>query len=180
MIKGQVLCSYCGSVNDIGRKKCEVCFAPMVEPVDGNYGTVEVVINGGFGGFGISNEALKLLIEKKCEVVEKIPFSKWFGSRGPSQDRLRRWKEAGDGYMTDDWYEGTLYKDKQVYLIGHDVDYHVVRTNPDLITVVKALGDKANGRCAKLKIVEIPGHVGWTLDEYDGWERVLDLRGVWG
>lgn len=49
------------------------------------------------------------------------------------------------------------------------------RTNPDLIWTVEHL-EKCdfNGRCANLKIVEIPDEAtDWIIDEYDGYEKVI-------
>lgn len=50
----------------------------------------------------------------------------------------------------------------------------VDRTDPKLIELVEALGDEANGRSARLRIVNIPDDsTDWEIDEYDGAERVL-------
>ena len=48
------------------------------------------------------------------------------------------------------------------------------RTNPRLIACIEELGAKANGRCADIKIVEIPDRclVDWEIDYYDGYETV--------
>lgn len=48
----------------------------------------------------------------------------------------------------------------------------IQRNDPVLIEVVKELGDKANGPSAKLKIVSIPKHAGYSIDEYDGSESI--------
>ena len=48
------------------------------------------------------------------------------------------------------------------------------RHDPRLVECVRALGDKANGRYAKLYIVEIPDDVtDWEIDEHDGLEDVI-------
>ena len=48
------------------------------------------------------------------------------------------------------------------------------RTDPKLIELVETLGDEANGRAARLRIVNIPDDsTDWEIDEYDGAERVL-------
>jgi hypothetical protein len=41
-----------------------------------------------------------------------------------------------------------------------------------LVQVVEELGDKANGRCAKLRIAEVPAGTLYRIDEYDGFESV--------
>ena len=53
------------------------------------------------------------------------------------------------------------------------------RTDPKLIECIEALGDKANGRWARLGIVEIPDDVEWQIDEYDGVERISELHRTW-
>jgi len=53
------------------------------------------------------------------------------------------------------------------------------RADPKLIQVVEELGDKANGSCAKLEIVEIPDGVDWQIEEYDGNEHVAEKHRTW-
>jgi len=48
-----------------------------------------------------------------------------------------------------------------------------------LVRVVEELGDKASGRCADLKVVEIPDDVEWEIDEYDGSEHVAEKHRTW-
>jgi hypothetical protein len=49
-----------------------------------------------------------------------------------------------------------------------------------LIQVVEELGEKASGRFADLKVVEIPDDVEWQIDEYDGLEWVSERHRTWG
>lgn len=53
------------------------------------------------------------------------------------------------------------------------------RGNPNLIKCVEALGEKANGVFAKLKVVEIPNNVDWYIDDYDGMETIVEEHEVW-
>ena len=53
----------------------------------------------------------------------------------------------------------------------------ILRNDPVLVEVIETLGDKANGNCAELKVVEIPDDVtDWRLEEYDGWEHIAEGR----
>lgn len=53
-------------------------------------------------------------------------------------------------------------------------DYDEDRCAPELIACVRELGDRANGSCAKLQIVELSEEVtDWEIDEYDGAESVI-------
>jgi hypothetical protein len=67
---------------------------------------------------------------------------------------------------------------------GLDVSAHCddERTNPILVAAVEKLGERANGRYAALRVVEIPFDTtdGWHIDEYDGIERVAANHETWG
>lgn len=54
-----------------------------------------------------------------------------------------------------------------------------LRTDKDLIEVVESLKEEANDTFANLKIIEIPDDVNWTIEEYDGKERVEEIHRVW-
>jgi len=58
-------------------------------------------------------------------------------------------------------------------------DSDIERDDPILIQVVEELGEKANGMCASLKIVEIPDDVDWEISEYDGNEHVAQKHQTW-
>ena len=49
-------------------------------------------------------------------------------------------------------------------------DFDVERHDPDLVRVVKTLGDLANGMCADLRIVKVSGR--YRINEYDGLESI--------
>ena len=53
------------------------------------------------------------------------------------------------------------------------------RTDPILIQVVETLGAEANGRFAKLRIIEIPDDIEWEITEYDGNELVEEIHRKW-
>ena len=58
-------------------------------------------------------------------------------------------------------------------------DWQIERNDPVLIKVVEALGEKANGTFAELKIVEIPDGTDWEIDEYDGSETIHEKHKSW-
>jgi hypothetical protein len=60
-------------------------------------------------------------------------------------------------------------------------EYHweLHRNDPTLVQVVKQLGSEANGRYAKLKIVQVPKYIKWHIAEYDGWEHVAEDHRTW-
>ena len=59
------------------------------------------------------------------------------------------------------------------------LDSEVARDDPYLVKIVKDLGMGANGSCANLKVVEIPGDVDWQIEEYDGAEWIAEKHRTW-
>ena len=57
--------------------------------------------------------------------------------------------------------------------------FELDRTDPILIQVVEALGAEADGRFAKLRIIEIPDDIEWEVTEYDGSESVEEVHRKW-
>lgn len=62
---------------------------------------------------------------------------------------------------------------------GYDFDEHELRNIPELVECVETLGEKANGRFADLKVVEIPDDVEWEITEYDGLETIEEKHRSW-
>jgi hypothetical protein len=58
-------------------------------------------------------------------------------------------------------------------------EYEIPRNDPALVQVVEEMGARANGRCAELKVVEIPDGVQWTISEYDGNEHIAEVHRTW-
>lgn len=58
-------------------------------------------------------------------------------------------------------------------------DFELDRTDPVLIQIVETLGAEANGRFAKLRIIEIPDDIEWEITEYDGSESVEEVHRKW-
>ena len=53
------------------------------------------------------------------------------------------------------------------------------RCCPHLVRVVEELGRNASEEFAKLKVVEVPDDVQWTIQEYDGSEWVAEVHRTW-
>lgn len=128
---------------------------------------MKVVINSCFGGFGLSNEAYDWLIENK----------NW---------KVTEYSNDGHGYKDP---EAKIVKHPSTYSTSRNgFEYYLVhgsagqetRCDLDLIDCIEALKDKANGRCAKLQIIEVPDHIDWQIEEYDGNEHVAETHRTWG
>ena len=57
--------------------------------------------------------------------------------------------------------------------------WDIERNDPYLVQVVEHLGTAASGPYARLKIVQIPDGVEWTIHEYDGSEWVAEAHRTW-
>lgn len=133
---------------------------------------MKVVINRRYGGFGLSHEATMEFARRKGITI--YPF---VGARGPD-GRLKfgelvpyvpgKEKPFCLHYATAPEYDASKY-----YLCAPE------RNDPDLIAIVEEWGEKANGECARLEIVEIPDGVQWEIDEYDGMESVEEAHRSW-
>lgn len=108
----------------------------------------------------------------------KIVINRCYGGFGLSEKATLRYAELADI---------TLYKDAEDYLhTSSDLDdasffnqYDIPRNSPELVQTVEELKNDANDRFAKLKIIEIPDNVEWTLEEYDGVEWIAEKHRTW-
>ena len=72
-----------------------------------------------------------------------------------------------------------------VYKMAHDItdpDFyvgHIARDCPVLVNIVETLGECANSRYSRLKVVEIPDDVNWEICEYDGSEWIAEAHRTW-
>ena len=66
-------------------------------------------------------------------------------------------------------------------LAGTKLEYDgdIERNDLNLIKTIEDLGEEANGRFAKLRIVEIPDDINWEISEYDGMESVEEVHRSW-
>lgn len=57
----------------------------------------------------------------------------------------------------------------------------VERDNKKLIELMNQWGsERCSGRCSKLKIIEIPKHIDYYIDDYDGVETIHEQHNSWG
>lgn len=142
----------------------------------------KIVINVKFGGFSISDVAYERLIELS------VPVQQYYKQKRNPDTLLYEPEPRNDGKVI---YDRTLTPENQKEeidkltesnsLFGRYWDTWIDedRSNPLLVQVVEELGDKANNRYSKLKVVEIPDDVEWEIDEYDGNESIHEKHRVW-
>ena len=105
----------------------------------------KIVINSCYGGFGLSDEAIRMFLNRKNIVFEEKPNG-W----------------GGNSFNEPGQEESSLF----------DTVQYMKRSDPDLVYVVETLGEKASGRFAKLEIEELPVGTLYRISEYDGLESL--------
>lgn len=141
----------------------------------------KVVINGCYGGFSLSKEACQRYWDIKGQQVW-IEDCNQFKSMGlftvwltPKEERLE--SKEGEAFYSMSMADRRAYNEehsKQTWYC-RETD----RADPILVQVVEELGKSANGRCADLRVVDIPDDVEWTIEEYDGNEWVAEKHRTW-
>jgi hypothetical protein len=124
----------------------------------------KIVINSCYGGFGLSEAAMRLYAEKKgLPFFEHNPYKSDMFKQYFTADPSGRYKidEYGLSQIDNDFYRKYSLYDK-------DFD----RTDPVLVEVVEELGEKANGFAAELEVIDIPKGTLYRIDEYDGLESI--------
>lgn len=117
----------------------------------------KVVINKCWGGFGLSDEAVELY--GKLSGLDLIKYN------DPDVPRM---VSCGSTYFFDEIDDGNFFDESEIE-----------RDDPNLVRVVELLGEKASAQLSKLKIVEIPEDVHFTIGEYDGQEWVAEKHRTW-
>lgn len=122
----------------------------------------KVVINSCYGGFGLSDKAVKFYAKAKGIELYTSDEDSHFGPHY---------------YLcpASEYETLNLEKQNEMYFVPRSID----RTDADLINIVETLGEEANGWAADLKVVEIPDDVEWQLEEYDGAEWVAEKHRTW-
>ena len=90
--------------------------------------------------------------------MRKVVINKCFGGFGLSKEALNLLRQESDSFY---WMD-----DK--------------RTDSLLVEVVEELGERASGEYAKLKVVELPEDVQWSIRERDGNEWIAENHRTWG
>src|SRR5690606_35782328 len=134
---------------------------------------MKVVINACYGGFGLSPKA----IQKYAEYAGFKVYAYTDADVGP--DIMRVDDTENQEVWILYWLKediGARVTSKQLNDADWFDDIEVDRGDPILIRVVEELGEEADGKCAALKVVEIPDDVEYTIAEYDGWEHVAEAH----
>ena len=145
-------------------------------------GIHSVVINACYGGFSLSHEATLRYLEL-CGRPVWPEDNKFSSLTGPTY-----WLVPPDGDRVssgtpENWHEMTPAERQAHNQKWEDQTFYprdVARDDPYLVQVINELGsEKASGRHAQLKVLDIPADVEWEIEEYDGSEWVAEKHRTW-
>jgi hypothetical protein len=135
---------------------------------------MKIVINTYYGGFGLSEKAMRRYAELKGLTLYpdtgKFVTTYWLVPPGDRED------QASFYAMTPEEAQASNKRYGEQTLNDHDIE----RNDPLLVQVVEELGADAADRCGQLTVVEIPDDVLWDIAEYDGLEHVAEKHRTWG
>lgn len=113
---------------------------------------MKIVINNGYGGFSLSDAGMQYYAAAKG----------------------LNWILANVRWRTfPEFFQNEVKEENEISRRAFS------RTDPVLVRVVEQLGNIASGQYAKLKVVEIPDDVEWTLESNDGNELIAEKHRTW-
>ena len=138
---------------------------------------MKVVINRCFGGFGLSDMAIEMIMKRKGLDCYRYEYK--FKNDGEDYIRVDGFSSnlgLGNYYSTADLGKKVdKIPDENFWYYGR-----LDRTDEDMIAVIEEIGEEAaSGKFSELSIVEIPDDVNWELDEYDGIETIHEVHRTW-
>jgi len=127
----------------------------------------KIVYNTCYGGFSLSREAVMRYAEIKGITLYPDDERNWYVNYFlcPPEEYERLCAEDASNPIGQDRFA----RSNALYFSPSGIE----RTDPALVQVVEELGDKANGKYAKLRIYEVPAGTLYRIDEYDGKESVM-------
>lgn len=140
---------------------------------------MKIVLNGCYGGFGLSYEAMVLYWHARCrdlyfyrDISVYDDYSKVHKYERISLSDIQQSRNTWTGFIYCTTKDQGEYLDHFPENVVHDRD--IERTDPILVSVVETMGSKAaSGRFASLEIQEIPDNTLYKIDEYDGLESLI-------
>jgi len=129
---------------------------------------MKIVINVCHGGYGLSETAI-------LRYAELVGFKLYMQKESYMTHFYRIPVEEYNAIAEECRQSRDYTKSNGLYFTERDIE----RTDTHLIQVVEEMGNDADGKYAKLKIVQIPDGVQWQLDEYDGYESISEVHRSW-
>ena len=132
---------------------------------------MKIVINTCFGGFGLSDAALRLYASKKG--ITLYPESDEYHTTYFTVPKEEQFKWS-DSMSREERIAVSTQINEQILYSGN-----ILRDDIELVQVVQELGSGADGEYSVLKIVEIPDGIDWYIAECGGKEHVAETHKTW-
>lgn len=139
---------------------------------------MKVVVNRCYGGFGLSDKAVEMVMERKglnCFRYRQTKYRYRDGVKEYTRCEAFSGSDILIHYLTVDLGEKTNKLPNEIYWYYGNLE----RDDIDLVAVVEELGGEANGKFSELEVVEIPDSVKWEIDNYDGIETIHEVHRSW-
>jgi hypothetical protein len=139
---------------------------------------MKIVVNRCYGGFGLSDKAIEMVMNRKGLDCFRYKQSKYKCSDGIEEYVKCQNNNNNDLFV---YYQTKDLGERVDHLPNETFWYYgsLERTDADLIAVVEELGKDAYGSYSRLEVVEIPDDVNWELDDYDGIETIHEVHRSW-
>jgi hypothetical protein len=125
---------------------------------------MKIVINTCFGGYGLSEKAVGMYIER-------------------TNMKLHSYNGIYLSILPDEYQKLVDIENKEKKSHSSNKfcwDYtYIKRTDHILISIIEKLGKEANKEYSDLKVIEIPDNVEYTIEEYDGCEHIAETHRTW-
>lgn len=108
------------------------------------------------------NSTTQIFSDKPYPDMRQVVINSAYGGFALSPKALAEYRVLAEMPMSEPLHDGDIRRD-DIFLVQ----------------VVEALKDEANGKWCQLKIVEIPSHIEWSIQEYDGAEWVAEKHRTW-
>ena len=130
---------------------------------------MKIVINDRFGGFSLSHAGVMRYAELKGITLY------------PYVDDITKKVYGEKPFPEYPWlhYSTLPAQNEDDLNRNYFTDTDIPRDDPALIKLVEEMGERANGDCAHLKVIEIPDGIDFEIEEYDGNEWVAEKHRTW-
>ena len=143
---------------------------------------MEILLNNSFGEFSLSPIVLIELLEISPDILlkdtlESYGYTDLSGYLNPvdiRDDKLGTlFGEENDSILIS--INGhNIYQKGIVYSLNYHDNF--IRTNKDIIKIVKSLGSKSNGKFCDIRIIEIPDDLEFYIDSSGTGEEVHEIH----
>ena len=140
---------------------------------------MKVVINRCFGGFSLSAAGEKRYLELLGKEAYFYVQTKYKHSGGVEEYEKTEPEDVDMFSITVTKDMGDIINEWPSGDDGYFYDRDIERDDEFLVQVVEELGEKANGMCAELAIVDVPDGTKYIISEYDGNEHIAEEHQTW-